>query len=419
MAVRRYGGKIPTTVTGDGHTALPPYRHTAMTQRLYYTDSYLREFDANVIEHADGGRTVFLDRTAFYPTSGGQPNDLGRLGGEPVIDVIDQGERIAHRLAEPLLAAGDQIKGKIDWSRRFDHMQQHTGQHLLSAVITELFGCQTISVHFGEISSTLDLDTGAFSPDQLVAAEERANQIAVEDRPVEVTSESAESVSGLRKPSERQGTLRIVSIEHFDRSACGGTHVRRTGEIGPILLRKVERVKQSARLEFLCGGRAVRQARADADLLARLAGGFSAAADELPGLIERLRADLKDEAHARRALETQLAALHAAELHRAAVPDERGVRVVVVRQSEGPVERLRALAQATASLPRALFLGVVSQPPTLLVAASEDSGIDAGRLLKAGLEPAGGRGGGSPRMAQGSVPDGAALDGVVAAIMSG
>jgi alanyl-tRNA synthetase len=390
-----------------------------MTQRLYYTDSYLREFDATVVDRADEGRMVFLDRTAFYPTSGGQPNDLGRLSGERVIDVVDQGDRIAHRLARPLQVAGDNLKGEIDWSRRFDHMQQHTGQHLLSAVIAELFGYQTVSVHFGEMSSTLDLDTGVFSYDQLVAAEARANEVAVEDRPVHVTFELAESAAGLRKPSERQGTLRIVSIEDLDRSACGGTHVRSTGEVGPILLRKVERVKQSARLEFLCGARAVRQARADGDLLARLAAGFSAAADELPALVERLRADLKEAAAARRSLERQLAHFQARELYRAATPDGRGVRVVVMREQEGPVEQLRALAQATAALPRAMFVGVVSHPPTLLVAASEDSGIDAGRLLRAGVEPVGGRGGGSARMAQGSVKDPAVLDGVIAALMSG
>jgi alanyl-tRNA synthetase len=389
-----------------------------MTDRLYYTDSYLREFDAAVVERADEGRTVFLDRTAFYPTSGGQPNDLGQLGGRRVVDVVDLGERIAHRLAQPLQTQ-DGVKGEIDWTRRFDLMQQHTGQHLLSAVIAELFGYHTVSVHFGERSSTLDLEIGTFSPGQLVAAEDRSNEIAVENRPVQVTFERADSVTGLRQASERQGTLRIVTIEKLDRSACGGTHVRRTGEIGPILLRRVERVKQSARLEFLCGGRAIRRARADKELLARLAAGFSAAADELPTLVERLRADLKDETATRRAVETQLADVQARELHQAAVPDARGIRVVVRREVEGPVDRFKALAQAMAALPRTLFVGTVSQPPGLLVAASKDSGIDAGRLLRAGLEPAGGRGGGSARTAQGSLKDPAALEGVIAAITRG
>jgi alanyl-tRNA synthetase len=387
-----------------------------MTDRLYYTDSYLREFDAKVVGRADEGRTVFLDRTAFYPTSGGQPHDLGSLGGEHVIDVVDLGDRIAHHLAQPL-PSEEGVRGEIDWSRRFDLMQQHTGQHLLSAVIAELFGHQTISVHFGEVSSTLDLDTGTFSPDQLIAAEDRSNQIAVENRPVFVAFELAESVGGLRKPSHREGTLRIVTIEDLDRSACGGTHVRQTGEIGPILLRKVERVKQSARVEFLCGGRAIRRARTDRELLARLAAGFSAPADELPVLVERLRTEIKDESAARRGLEAELAGFRARELHQAAVPDARGVRAIVIRESEGSVDRFKALAQALTALPRALLVVGVGQPPTLLVAASEDSGIDAGRLLRAKLEEAGGRGGGSARLAQGSLKDPAALDGIVAAIV--
>jgi alanyl-tRNA synthetase len=389
-----------------------------MTDRLYYTDSYLSEFDATVVDRADEGRTVFLDRTAFYPTSGGQPNDLGRLGGEAVIDVAEEGERIAHRLAHAL-PSPDVVHGEIDWARRFDHMQQHTGQHLLSAVIAQLFGYRTVSVHFGEVSSTVDLDTGALSPDQMTAVEDRANQIAAENRAVQVSFESAESAAGLRKPSGRQGMLRIVMIEDLDRSACGGTHVRHTGEIGPILLRKVERVKQSARLEFLCGARAIGRARRDRDLVARLAAGFSSAPDELPAAVERLRTELKAETADRRALETQLAGIRARELHRSTAANARGLRVVVVREPEGSIDRMKPLAQALGALPRTLFVGAVTRPPTLLIAASEDSGIDAGRLLQAGLEAAAGRGGGSARMAQGSVGDPAALESVIATIRDG
>src|SRR5882724_68997 len=153
-----------------------------MTERLYYSDAYLTEFDATVLEHADGGRRTYLDRTAFYPTSGGQPSDRGWLGEAEVVDVVDEGDRIAHLLASPVTAP--HVRGRIDWSRRFDHMQQHTGQHLLSAVIAELFGYQTVSVHFGPENSTLDLDTGAMSHEQIVAAEGRANQVVVENRAV-------------------------------------------------------------------------------------------------------------------------------------------------------------------------------------------------------------------------------------------
>jgi alanyl-tRNA synthetase len=253
-----------------------------MTHRLYFTDAYLTTFAATVTARADDGRRLYLDRTAFYPTSGGQPFDTGRLGGVVVVDVIDEGDRIAHLLDAP--AAGDRLEGAIDWARRFDHMQQHTGQHLLSAVLAERFGLTTVSVHFGRESATLDLDAAALEHAQLVDAELAANAAVSENRPVTVSFEEAGSAPGLRKTSDREGTLRIITIEGLDRSACGGTHVRATGEIGAISIRKVERVKQHVRLEFLCGLRAVRRARADADLLSTIAASRSAAADELPAL---------------------------------------------------------------------------------------------------------------------------------------
>ncbi|HJX87060.1 MAG TPA: alanyl-tRNA editing protein, partial [Gemmatimonadales bacterium] len=240
-----------------------------MTRRLYYTDSYLTAFPAEVVDRAEDGALVYLDRTAFYPTSGGQPHDTGRLGSARVLDVVDQGDRIAHRVDTPLPAGP--VDGAIDWPRRFDHMQQHTGQHLLSAVLADLTGHATISVHFGREISTLDLDTPELPHDQVVEAELRANRIVTENRPVEVSFEEAASAEGLRKASEREGTLRVVSIRDLDRSACGGTHVRTTGEIGPVFIRRLERVRKTVRLEFLCGERAVRRARTDADLLAGLA----------------------------------------------------------------------------------------------------------------------------------------------------
>jgi alanyl-tRNA synthetase len=385
-----------------------------MTRRLYYTDSYLREFDAAVVDRADGGRRIYLDHTAFYPTSGGQPHDTGRLGGSDVVDVMDEGDRIAHLLAGPIGSAA--VHGAIDWPRRFDHMQQHTGQHLLSAVLQELFGHATVAVHFGRESSTLDLDATALEQARLVEAEARANEIVTENRLVEVGFEDAERAGGLRKASDREGTLRIVTIRDLDRSACGGTHVRATGEIGPILIRKSERVKKNVRLEFLCGARAVRLARTDLDLLSRLAGQLSAAPEELPALVEAQRAELKAAAAACRELEEGLAAYRARELHDAADPDDEGLRRIVVRDQSGPVERLRPLAQAVAALPRAVFIASTASPPALLVSASVDSGLDAGAALKAALQGVGGRGGGNARLAQGTAPSGEAVDRAVAAI---
>jgi len=385
-----------------------------MTTRLYYSDSYLTEFDARVVERAEDGRRVYLERTAFYPTSGGQPHDTGMLGGAAVRDVIDEGERIAHVLDAPVNE--DSVMGRVDWPRRFDHMQQHTGQHLLSAVVADLFGWATVSVHFGADVSTLDVDVSTVTPDHVARAERRANEIVFENRPVAVSYERATEAAGLRKASSRDGTLRIVSIADLDRSACGGTHVRATGEIGPILIGKVDKVRQSARLEFLCGMRAVGRARADHDALARLAQSLSAAPNEVADLVARQSVRLKDADSRLRTLETELAARMARERYEAVQADDAGVRRVVERRATGSLDELRPLALATVSLPRAVFVGAVESPAALLVAASDDAGLDAGRALKAALADAGGRGGGSARLAQGTLPSREALDRALASI---
>src|SRR5215472_3964139 len=189
-----------------------------MTHRLYYTDLYLRAFDAKVVERSPDGTTLYLDRTAFYPTSGGQPYDLGSINGIGIVEIADEDERIAHRLSQPL--AQDEVSGAIDWTRRFDHMQQHTGQHLLSAVFEELFALHTISFHLGAESATIDLEGGPVDSRTILAVERHTNELVFAGLPVTVTFEDARTVQGLRKPSERDGTLRIISIADYDRSAC-------------------------------------------------------------------------------------------------------------------------------------------------------------------------------------------------------
>ncbi|HEY8196245.1 MAG TPA: DHHA1 domain-containing protein [Gemmatimonadales bacterium] len=387
-----------------------------MTHRLYYTDSYLRDFEAAVIDRSDDSCRIYLDQTAFYPTSGGQPFDVGQLGGIEVTDVVDEGERVAHLLAAPL--PGPRVRGQIDWDRRFDHMQQHTGQHLLSAVLAELAGHATVGVHFGRESSTLDLDAAALTPDQIAKAEERANEVVVQNRPVGVSFEAAASAGGLRKPTDREGTLRIVTIQGVDRSACGGTHVRATGEIGPILIRKLERVRKGIRIEFLCGSRAIRRARDDYGLLSMLAAEFSAAADELPRLVSSQRDEIKDAYATNRELQGKLDLCRARELYAAATPESTGIRRVTVREEGPSTDTLRGMAQAFSSMPRAVFVGAVLSPPAVVLAASEDTGIDAASLLKSLLATVGGRGGGSPRLAQGIVPGQVQLQTVVESLGS-
>jgi alanyl-tRNA synthetase len=382
-----------------------------MTERLYYQDSYLRQFTAQAVECASGGSTVYLDRTAFYPTSGGQPFDLGSIAGIAVRDVVDEGDRIAHRLAAPLPAGP--VECSIDWNRRFDHMQQHTGQHLLSAVFEDLFNLRTVSFHLGDNNATIDLEGGAVDSRMAAAVEARANEIVSENRPVGVVYEDGATVQGLRKASEREGTLRIVSIEGLDRSACGGTHVRATGEIGVVLLRKLEKVRQTVRVEFLCGGRAVRRARADYEGLNRLAQLASVSLDEAPGAIAAQLETARAADKARRKLEIELAAYEGRELYRDTAAGPDGMRRAVRRATSGSLDELRALAQNFTAQSQAIFVATLTNPPSVLLAASADAGVDAGQKLKAALTEAGGRGGGTARMAQGSVPDGALLEKVV------
>ncbi len=381
-----------------------------MTDRIYYNDSYATEFHAHIVDSNSDRTRVYLDRTAFYPASGGQPFDLGQLGGVPVIEVVDEEDRIAHVLAAPLESL--EIAGQIHWDRRFDHMQQHTGQHLLSAVFAELANAPTISFHLGTESSTLDLAVPSLDPDTIQAVERRANQIVFENRQVSVDFQQSSNAIGLRKASDREGLLRIVSIRDLDRSACGGTHVRATGEIGPILIRKLEKLRGNIRVEFLCGMRSVRRARADYEALSRIARSFSAPLDETPALVAAQAEKLAESDKARRRLSAELATAKGRELYSATLPDSDGIRRIV-RRLDVFTDDVRTEAQSFASGPKAVMLLLARDPPSVLLAVSKDSGIDAGRWLKAALSALGGRGGGSPTMAQGSVPSEEALNQIV------
>src|SRR5690349_18633469 len=271
-----------------------------MTDRLYYADPYLREFDATIerIASRDGRTVVTLDRTAFYPTSGGQPFDTGTLGPFRVVDVVDEDDGTVAHVVEPRTEnqepqnqnqePGASLHGSIDWPRRFDHMQQHTGQHVLSAAFERLFRIRTVSFHLGAEVSTIDLAREA-SAAELAAAEAEANRVVWDDRPVAIRYASAEEAAQLplRKEPKRGGTLRLIDVADFDLSACGGTHVSRTGAIGVIAVARWDRFKGGQRLEFVCGGRALRAYRSLRDSTAASVRLLSVLPDELPGSIER------------------------------------------------------------------------------------------------------------------------------------
>ncbi len=375
-----------------------------MTERLYYRDSYLAEFRASVVDVAEDGRRVYLDRTAFYPASGGQPHDTGMIGGVPVIDVIDEDDRIAHITAGPVTPG--EVDCRIDWARRFDHMQQHSGQHLLSAVVLEMLGGGTVGFHMSADVSTIDVALTALDANTAAAVEQRVNELVLENRPLTVSFEENSAALGLRKPSDRPGLLRIISIEGVDRSACGGTHLRGTGEIGPVMLRKLDKAHGNVRIEFLCGFRAIRRARADYEALSKIARLFSVAPDDTPALALSQIQQLDTSEKARRRLAIELARLRGGELFRETTPNATGVRVVVQVLGKGVAldDDVRATAQGFAAGGKAVFLAVAEEPPSVLLAASADAGVHAGNAVKSAVTAFGGRGGGNAQVAQGSLP---------------
>ncbi len=381
-----------------------------MTERLYYEDSFLTHFLATVEAVEEDGRRVYLDRTAFYPSSGGQPHDTGVLNGVAVVDVIDQDERVAHVLAQPLgVVAGAPVAGVVNWTRRQDHMQQHSGQHLLSGVLGDLYQVQTLSFHLGEEISTIEIDKPGLTAEQVMAAEQRVNELIWAGRGVTVQYEDASVAGGLRKASEREGTLRIVSISGLDRSACGGTHVTSTSQIGMLAIRGFDKVRGNLRIEFLCGHRALRRARADFEKLTAAARLFSSTLDDVPELVAALQGRAKESEKAARKLAGELACFEGLRKYQETTPNAAGVRFVEEVHAELE-DTVRARAQSFTANPRAVYVGVSEARLAVLYAVSADSGVNAGQVLKAALTEVGGRGGGAATLAQGSVPDRAALD---------
>jgi len=395
-----------------------------MTRRLYYTDSFLYEFDAAVCEVASGGRpAVILDQTAFYPTSGGQVFDTGWIeaGGEKlrVTEVAEdeQGTIVHYIDAAASLAPGTRVRGTIDAPRRRDHMQQHSGQHVLSAAFVRLFAMPTVSFHMGEESCTIDLQARLLAPAQLDEAGRLANRVITDDRPVEVSFASLEEARalGVRKlPEVQREKLRLVDIRDFDLTACGGTHVRSTGQIGPILLRKTENVRQGVRVEFVCGERAVGAAQRDHTTLVEAAAAFSAHISDLPQQVRKAQAELKAAQKAQQKLLEDLAELSAARLvadaplcHR----EGKTFRLVTKVFPDRDTAFLKLLAQKIAAAgPAVALVASTSDAPSLVFCQTPELPFNMGELLKQVLAAAGGRGGGARDFAQGSLPDAAQVD---------
>jgi alanyl-tRNA synthetase len=399
-----------------------------MTDRLYYNDPYLQAFDAGVLRvgERDGRIAVTLDRTAFYPTSGGQPFDTGTLGSFRVVDVVDEDDGTIVHIVErdeqanpesriPSPEPGHTLRGVLDWPRRFDHMQQHTGQHVLSAAFERLFGARTVSFHLGAETSTIDL-ARELSAAEIAAGENAANVVVWEHRPVTIRYAAAEDAAKLplRKEPARGGTLRLIDVENHDLSACGGTHVARTGGIGVIAVSRWERFKGGQRVEFVCGGRALRVHRSLRDAMSASVRLLSVLPDELPASIERLLAEAKDQKRAMSALQTDLARYRAEELAGSAEATSAGK--VVARAIEGDANVLKSLATAITSQPGFIVVLVSASSPSLaVVARSNNVAASAQAILSALIGKFGGRGGGRPELAQGGGLSGSAEDILAAA----
>ena len=378
-----------------------------MTDRLYYRDARLQSFEAMVArcDTVDGQARVVLDRTAFYPTSGGQPFDRGRLGDVYVIDVVDGPEGDVVHITSGPLVAGTHVTGVIDWPRRFDHTQQHTGQHVLSAAFERASGIRTVSFHLGTELSTIDLHREA-SASEIAAAEELANQVVWEDRPVSVHMVDASEAARLplRKETERSGTVRLVDIEDFDLSACGGTHVSRTGAVGIIAVTGSERFKGGTRIAFACGGRALASHRRLRDIAADAGRLLSVGPGEIGAQIERLRQEARARQKRCDELAGQLLTHRAAEWRNQA--ETIGPLQCVIRhEASADVTTLKAMAQAIVDGGTSLVavLAGGGEPTPVVAARSAGVSFDARAFVASVTATFGGRGGGRPELAQGGV----------------
>lgn len=383
-----------------------------MTQRLYYSDSYLLEFASVVVDRCEveGQPAVELETTAFYPTAGGQPHDTGTLNEARVVAVqVDDDGRVLHILDRPLLET--EVEGKIDWSRRFDHMQQHTGQHILSQAFVQGCRAETVGFHLGESLSTIDLDRGSLARDMVQQAEEAANTVVMSARPVTArfVDDSELATLPLRKVPAVEQSVRIVEVKGYDWSACGGTHVQNSGQVGPIKVVRAERRNERTRIHFLCGQRALADYASKHETVQALAGHLTTAESELLSSVQRMEAEIKEARKANLAAQTQLLSYQVHDWI-AKAESVGSMRVVQLAFDRRDTNLLKETARRLTDQPGVIALLATRQPrPQFVFARSEDIDADIGTpdmgaLMRASCAVTGGRGGGRPQFAQGGAP---------------
>jgi len=369
------------------------------TKRLYFGDAYQREFEATVVDKLVFERkpAVVLDQTCFYPESGGQPSDRGLIEGAAVLDVFEDGARIVHLLEKDIDRA--KVRGVIDWPRRFDHMQQHSGQHILSQSFFELLRGETLSFHLGEAVSTLEIGIRDISEADLTRVEARANEVVFEDREIKTYFVPEEKISSipLRRPPKKEGLIRVVEVGRFDYSACGGTHCRTSGEIGLIKVIKWEKIRGNLRFEFLCGWRAVEDYAWKNRALVEMAARFSAYEKNIPEAVEKKVSELKQASKKMRQLQEKLARYEAEE----AVRKKEGRIITSVWTDKTPEEaKLLALNIIKAGEFVVLYGVEGEERKHLIFASSEKLPLDMRELLPLVFSQVQGKGGGSPSLVE-------------------
>ena len=393
------------------------------TRRLYYDDSFQDNFSAQVVsceplseaeEQGLGPRWgVVLDQTLLYPTSGGQPHDLGKLADANVLDVVDKDDRIVHVVDRPVGIG--RTDGCIHWPRRFDHMQQHTGQHLLSAVFQERFGLITVSFHLGEAVSTIDLRGPHPSPLILEGAMRAANAVIFEDREITVRYGTQEEFAarGARKEVDRRGVLRAIEITGIDLQPCGGTHLRRTGQLGLVLIRSCTKIRQDWRVEFVCGGRAESAARKDLELIDQLSSQLKCSPQDLNASLERLLREREVSMKRLKALLPKVAESDATTVLAGTISRPDGLRVAAqVLQNVEP-DYLQYLATAMVGRESVVALLADKESGHIVFAQNPKAAKDMNALLKRIFEQLPGKGGGTKDFARGALADAANTDAAV------
>src|SRR5882724_11597435 len=379
------------------------------TERLYYSDSHLVEFEARVLdvtERVSGWAAVLLNRTAFYPTGGGQPSDTGTLNGSRVVECIDDGEKgVLHVVQGAIPPVGAIVNGRIDWPRRLDHMQQHTGQHILSQAFVTLFNAPTVSFRVLDQSCEIDVELTNPTAEIIERAVELANNVIWEDRALTIRNVTAEEAAALplRKDPVREGELRLIEIDGFDLTPCGGTHAYRTGDVGMVAVRSWERAKGLTRIEFVAGVRALADYRRANKSAGAIAGLFSASRDDAPSLAARMIEENKGLQRRVRALEQVAARVEADDLIEKAEVLADSTRLISQIFEDRDADSLKKLALALISRPNTIaLLGSRDRDTALLVfARSVDATGDMNALMREACARLDGHGGGKADMAQG------------------